>query len=64
MKIDPVEELKRCLKGKTKRALAREWKMSAGRICDALSGRRPVGNDMLAQMGLIETTVVRRRASR
>ena len=61
--IDPVDELKKRLKGRTKRGLAKEWGISAGRICDALVGRRPVGEDMLAHMGLdSKTTITRRRA--
>lgn len=57
--IDPVEELlKRVTAAGGVRALGRLWGIRHSRICDATSGRRPVGDELLKKMGLAVTTKV------
>jgi lambda repressor-like predicted transcriptional regulator len=47
------------------RALARQWGVSPSRLCDALKGRRPIGEDLLKHLGYeVETTIVPRRKRR
>ena len=59
--IDPIQELKaRVKKAGSYRKLAKEWGLSGhSRIYDAIMGRRPLGDDLLAKLG-IATEFVRK----
>jgi transcriptional regulator with XRE-family HTH domain len=59
MPINPMAELRRRLKGKTQLELAAELGVTAAHISDILSGRRAIGDTMLAALGLERVTVIR-----
>jgi transcriptional regulator with XRE-family HTH domain len=63
--IDPLAELRRRLRGKSQRVLARELGVSVGYLNDVLTGDKSPGPLLLAGLGLereSRTTVVYRRA--
>lgn len=62
--VRPLAELRRRLDGKTQTALAEELGISIGHLNDILMGRRAIGPQVLAALGLERVVSFRQRPAK